>query len=161
MGYRLAAMLAAALLAGCTNVKSGLAEGAPRMLGRHAETADGVKLFAWPASGVEARFEGSRVTAVLEDTGSNILDVTVDGKTELLWLDEGRHTYTVFESDTPGVHRISLTRRSEIFDEGLTGLVSLETDGRFLEVPEAEHRILFLGDSISVGKLLSGTFDED
>lgn len=149
--HRLAAIFAAALLAGCTNATADMTEGAPRILGRHAETAEGVKRFAWPASGVEARFHGSRVVAVIEDTGSNILDITVDGKTELLHLQPGRQAYTVFERDAPGTHHISLTRRSEIFDDGVTGFVSLETDGRFLDLPEPERRILFLGDSISVG----------
>lgn len=121
------------------------------MVGRYLETDEGVKQFAWPASGVRARFVGSQVTAVIEDTGHNILDITVDGRTETLHLKPGRETYTVFEARNVDVHALSLTRRSEIFDQGLTGLVSLETNGRFLALPDPEKQILFLGDSISVG----------
>ena len=144
-----ALLLLLPLMAACA-VESAADTVGPRMLGRYAEK-DGTKVFAWPASGVEARFEGTQVTAVIDDTGSNILDITLDGETWMLHLKAGRETYIIPASATPGPHHLTLTRRSEIFDLGLTRLVSLETDGAFLPAQPPAHRFLFLGDSISVG----------
>ncbi len=147
----LALLMIASCLSACSPSPSGDAAGAPRMVGRYLENEQGVKEFAWPASGIEAKFTGSKLVAVLEDTGINLIDVTVDGETTVLHLKPGRETYTVFEAAERGTHHIALTRRSEIFEQGLTGFVGMDTDGEFLALPPVERRILFLGDSISVG----------
>jgi len=122
-----------------------------RLLGRYEERADSAFAFAWPASGVEARFEGTRIVARIEDSGENLMDVRIDGVTTMLDLEPGVHDYVLFESGAPGEHVISLTRKSEIFDSGISVLLALEVDGRSLPTPVRAHRMLVLGDSLSVG----------
>lgn len=122
-----------------------------RALGRHVVTEAGHLQFAWPASGIETRFQGRRLSVTLEDTGSNILDITIDGNTQMLHLKKGQHDYVLMDENSARQHNVTITRRSEIFDNGLTELVSLDTDGQFLQTPAPARRILVLGDSISVG----------
>lgn len=122
-----------------------------RPLGRHVLTEAGHLQFAWPASGIETRFKGARLVVELDDTGSNIVDITIDGQTEMLHLKKGVHEYTLLEGDVAKDHTVTITRRSEVFDLGMTSLVSLHTDGMFLNTPERARKIMVLGDSISVG----------
>lgn len=122
-----------------------------RPLGRHVLTDAGHLQFAWPASGVEVRFEGASLKVDLEDTGSNIVDITIDGKTEMLHLRKGVHEYVLLDEDAPKEHIVTITRRSEVFDFGMTSLVSVHTDGTFLNASERARKIMVLGDSISVG----------
>jgi lysophospholipase L1-like esterase len=120
-----------------------------RMLGRYAATADGAT-FAWPGSGIEGRFRGTRVTARIEDSGETIMDLAIDGAITQLPLDPGVRDYVLFSAPNAEEHDIRLTRRSEI-GSGLTTIHAVTLDGAWLPSPARAHRMLFLGDSITVG----------
>src|SRR5262249_13043501 len=126
-----------------------------RTLGRTLKSADGAITIGWPASGVEAKFRGTKVTARIEDEGRDVLDVTLDGTPTILRLDPGVKDYTLFSSDAPETHRIRLPRRSEIFS-GLTKIERFQTEGTWLRLAPHRHRILVVGDSISVGYGIEG-----
>ena len=119
------------------------------ILGRTVTTEDGLEI-GWPASGVEMRAEAGLVTATIDDDHGNWMDLSVDGEARQLHLEPGRHDYVLYEGEK-GVHDIRLTRLSEVFDFGLTTIAGVETDGAFLPVPEKKRKMLFLGDSITVG----------
>jgi len=121
-----------------------------RTLGRYTEASDGAMSFAWPASGVEGRFVGARLVANIEDNGSSLMDLDVDGVMTQMPLQAGAHDYTLFQAPTPGEHYVRLTRRSEI-GSGLTTIHKLTLDGEWRALPPHAHRILFIGDSITVG----------
>ncbi|HVZ98910.1 MAG TPA: GDSL-type esterase/lipase family protein [Caulobacterales bacterium] len=121
-----------------------------RTMGRYAEASGGGATFAWPASGVEARFVGTRLVASIEDSGSTIMDLDVDGAMTQLHLQSGTRDYTLFSSPTRGEHYVRLTRRSE-GGSGLTTIHAMNVDGEWRAPPAHAHRILFIGDSITVG----------
>ncbi len=125
-------------------------------LGRYASDAEGAMTFAWPASGVAGRFEGRRLSVTVEDNGDNLMDVVVDGEHRVLDLEPGVQNYVLFESATRGGHSFSFTRRSEIFDNGLTTIHSVDTDGRWVAPRHFAHRMLVVGDSLSAGYGLDG-----
>jgi lysophospholipase L1-like esterase len=126
------------------------------ILGRHSIDAEGAMTFAWPASGIEGRFTGARVTATVEDNGENLMDVTVDGVTTVLDLEPGVQNYELFSSATPSAHTIRFTRRSEIYDSGLTTIHDVQIDGAWAAPHAYAHRMLVIGDSLSVGYGLEG-----
>ena len=107
----------------------------------------------WPMSGFEARFDGSTLTAVIEDTGKNWLNVDVDGKVQAVALKEGRHAYTLY-SGLEGPHTIRVTRRTGA-QEGPTTFATIS--GHNLRPTQASDRqILVIGDSIASGYGVEG-----
>ncbi|MES1199368.1 MAG: GDSL-type esterase/lipase family protein [Pseudomonadota bacterium] len=119
-------------------------------LGRYAEADGGGQTFAWPASGVEAHFIGTSLVAHIDESGTSLMDLDVDGTMTQLQLQSGLHDYTLFSSPTRADHYVRLTRRSEV-GSGLTTIRSLTLDGDWRPLPMHGHRILFIGDSITVG----------
>lgn len=106
----------------------------------------------WPMSGFEALFDGPMVSAVIEDTGKNWLNVDVDGKVQAVQLKEGRHAYTLYSgtgSGLEGSRTIRVTRRTGA-QEGPTTFVSVSAD-RLRASDPATRRILVIGDSIASG----------
>lgn len=126
------------------------------VLGRHSVDAEGAMTFAWPASGIEGAFIGTRVTATVEDNGENLMDVTIDGVTTILDLEPGVQNYELFSSPSRGAHTIRFTRRSEIFDSGLTTIHGVNVEGAWTAPHIYTHRMLVIGDSLSVGYGLEG-----
>ena len=107
----------------------------------------------WPMSGFEARFDGTRLSAVIEDTGKNWLNVEVDGKVQAVSLKEGRHTYKLF-SGLEGQHVIRVTRRTGA-QEGPTTFASV-TALNLRPTQTLDRQILVIGDSIASGYGVEG-----
>ncbi len=141
-GYIIAAIALALLTAACSSTSY-------RTLGRYSDYG-GVLTFAWPASGIEGAFKARRVSARIEDSGNAILDVAIDGRSHQLHLEPGLHDYTLFSSSRRETHIIRVTRRSEV-GAGLTTIHMVKVDGSWHDLPRPAHRILFVGDSITVG----------
>ncbi|MEJ0059872.1 MAG: GDSL-type esterase/lipase family protein [Terricaulis sp.] len=131
-------------------IASACASSSYNTLGRYMAAPDGGATFAWPGSGVEGHFRGTRVIARIEDGGDSIMDLAIDGVITQLPLDPGVRDYTLFEAANAEEHDIRLTRRSEVFS-GLTTIHAVTLDGAWLPTTAHAHRILFLGDSITVG----------
>ena len=107
----------------------------------------------WPMSGFEARFDGGKLSAVIEDSGKNWLNVDVDGKVRVVPLKEGRHAYTLY-SGLEGAHGIRVTRRTGA-QEGPTTFLSVSAENlRPTQAPE--RQVLVIGDSIASGYGVEG-----
>ncbi|HOY79330.1 MAG TPA: GDSL-type esterase/lipase family protein [Hyphomonadaceae bacterium] len=124
-----------------------------RTLGRVEPVGASGFRMEWPMSGLEARFTGGVLTAVIEDTGNNWLNVDIDGLVTPVALSKGRKTYQLF-SGAPGAHIVRVTRRTGAL-AGATTFVSLTATG--LTPTEAPtRRMLVIGDSISAGYGVEG-----
>lgn len=124
-----------------------------RTLGRvESMDASGFRI-EWPMSGFEARFSGSALTAVIEDSGNNWLNVEVDGAVRALALNKGRKTYKLF-SGSKGAHLVRVTRRTGAL-AGATTFISISAEGLGPTDPP-RRRMLVIGDSISAGYGVEG-----
>ncbi len=124
-----------------------------RPLGRVEELGPTSLNIEWPMSGFEATFDGNTLSADIEDTGKNWLNVEVDGTSKAVALEEGRHTYTLF-SGLDSTHRIRVTRRTGA-QEGPTTFVAVSADN-LRSTQSLDRRILVIGDSIASGYGVEG-----
>ncbi|BCR36167.1 hypothetical protein MPAN_010600 [Mariniplasma anaerobium] len=110
--------------------------------GRHQEIEDS-QYFYYTATGFKANFTGRVVdiTLSLEDKNNDIyFSVSKDGSDllddEVIILSEATQSFR-FSFDTYGDHEIKIIKRSEP-EDGITSLVSLETNGSFNEIVDLE-----------------------
>lgn len=120
-----------------------------RSVGRHLEE-DGRRVFGWPGTGLDVRFEGSSIALDLSGSAA-WADVSVDGDAPRALDLESNLGQVLFEDLGSGVHELRLRKRTE----GLVGdlvLSAVETDGHFQPAPAPPHlRLEFYGDSITCG----------
>ncbi|HEY8965577.1 MAG TPA: SGNH/GDSL hydrolase family protein [Candidatus Methylacidiphilales bacterium] len=113
---------------------------------------------AWSGSAVAVRFDGTALNARIAQTGSNLLEVFVDGKpTATLDVRTGTREgtpglFAVASGLAPGEHTVELVKRTEFF-LGVVQVLGfqLPAEARLLPVPPAARRIEVIGDSISCG----------
>jgi lysophospholipase L1-like esterase len=149
---RSAAMACVLALAACASAGAQSESAGYRVIGRHVANEDGSVQVAWPASGVEGVFHGSQLSVTIEDNGENLMDVTIDGVTRTLALQAGVHRYELREWRNADDRQFRITRKSEIFDSGISIIRDVDIGvGRWLAPPAYAHRMLVLGDSISAG----------
>ncbi len=113
--------------------------------------------FDWPAVTIEAAFEGSSLTLLLED-GKNSYDVLIDGRPSVLRTSPGQTRYPLAQGLGGGEHRLQLTKRTETF-YGTPAFLGFELDAgsQLRALPrEKERRIEFIGDSITAGYGVEG-----
>ena len=103
----------------------------------------------WPSSGFEATFNGTQLTATIDDWGSNWLNVEIDGVSTKLDLRPGVNTYTLF-SGPAGQHTIRVTRRTGA-QVGPTRILDIKAKGDLAPTATPERKILVIGDSITSG----------
>lgn len=121
-----------------------------RILGRFVRNDAQSFTIAWPASGFEARLDGEKLTATIDDGGTaNWLNVEVDGQVGALHLEKGVNTYTLFDGE-PGIHTIRVTRRTAA-TSGRTKFISLDAKGQLTPTPMPDRRILVIGNSADSG----------
>jgi lysophospholipase L1-like esterase len=126
-----------------------------RVLGRSIPDASGGFAIQWPGSGFEARFQGTTITASIEDYGQNSFNVEVDRKISRLDLMPGTHMYTLF-TGAGGDHTIRITRRTSA-NAGITRIGMVRSDGTLQPTAPPERRMLVIGDSVSSGYGVEGT----
>lgn len=109
--------------------------------------------FDWPGASIQARFTGSSVSVLLSG-GNNDFNAYVDGvfKTRIA-LQQGKTEYEVATGLPAGEHTLLLTKRTEASYGIATfqGLVLADGQGLVEPPPSPAHRILFVGDSFTVG----------
>jgi lysophospholipase L1-like esterase len=120
-----------------------------RILGRSMADSAGGFTIQWPASGFEATFNGTQLTATIDDWGSNWLNVEVDGVSTKLDLRPGVNVYTLF-SGPAGEHKIRVTRRTGA-QVGPTRILDVRGKGALNPTETPERKILVIGDSITSG----------
>jgi lysophospholipase L1-like esterase len=103
----------------------------------------------WAGSGFETILDGSKLEAIIDDSGENFLSIEVDGEPYVLDLDPGRFTYTLFHGQ-PGRHTIRVTRRTSPI-AAPTRISLIKSDGKLTAPAAPQRRILVIGDSISAG----------
>jgi len=110
--------------------------------------------FAWPGSTIVATFDGTGISAQLNDNvGNNFFVVVVDGGMPTAFrTSQGTSTYPLATGLASGKHTISLVKRTESYD-GIVQLLALTpTGGALVATPEPwARRIEFIGDSITCG----------
>jgi lysophospholipase L1-like esterase len=113
--------------------------------------------FDWPAVTIEAVFEGSSITALLDD-GGNSYDVTIDGQTFVLHTKPDQTRYSLAEGLRDGQHMVRVVKRTETF-YGTPEFLGFELDAghKLASLPPAkDRRIEFVGDSITAGYGVEG-----
>lgn len=117
--------------------------------------------FAWPGTHITATFQGTSLSAWFTDTpidsgtgSTNWLAVVIDDAApRALALSEGVHLYLLARGLSPGLHRVTIWKRTEA-DAGVVtfhGLV-LDAGSTLGPVPAAPtRRMVFIGDSVTVG----------
>ncbi len=125
-----------------------------RTIGRFAVDESGMR-FAWSASAIVVRFQGTTLRMRLRDEGKhtfNAFQVVVDGDPKnVLKMQKDREVYDVASGLPAGVHEVAIHKRTEA-DVGEMVLSGVETDGKLLPPsPAPERRMEIIGDSISTG----------
>ncbi len=144
----ISALAIAASLAGTAQAQN------VRVLGRSEPVANGGFAIQWPGSGFEVSLSGSKLTAQIEDWGSNWLNVEVDGKITVVALKAGSWEYTLFDGAS-GQHTIKVTRRTGT-PTGITRFLDVSADGPMLPTDDPSRRIMVIGDSAASGYGIEG-----
>jgi cellulose binding protein with CBM2 domain/carbohydrate esterase-like protein/GDSL-like lipase/acylhydrolase family protein len=115
------------------------------------EDAGNYVQYAWPGIYFEARFQGTGVGIVLDDS-VNDYDVAIDGTTVAEIATPGQTTYWV-NNLTNGVHTVRLDKRTESpWTAAQFGGFVAAPGGSILSKPAARTRqIEFIGDSYTAG----------
>lgn len=117
--------------------------------------------FAWPGTHIMANFQGTSLWARFTHTplesgarSTNWLAVVIDdAPPRALALAEGVHVYPLARGLSPGLHRVTIWKRTEP-DAGVVTFHGLVLDpGRTLGPlpPAKERRLVFIGDSVTAG----------
>jgi len=118
----------------------------------------------WTGTAVIANFEGTSVKVKLDDSGDNFFRASVDdGEPVIIECLGGNNTYTVATGLSDTVHKLELSKRTEVGKNGMVRFTGLVIDGgKSLVSPPArpDRRIEFYGDSITVGLALESTGDD-
>jgi lysophospholipase L1-like esterase len=114
------------------------------------------KRLTWPATGITFSFTGTSASVpITAISGTNAVAVIVDGVATSIDNVDGTSIST--GTLAPGVHTVEIRKKSE----ALFGSISIgnpTTSGSFCSVAQPTKRIEIIGDSISVGYGVSGTY---
>lgn len=124
-----------------------------RRVGRFDASEPAALRFAWPASSIAVRFNGTAINLKLDDNGGNRFAIFLDDKPALVLKPaRGPHLYRLADALPPGEHTITLVKRTESFAGVASfGGFQLSEGGKLVALPASERRIEVIGDSISAG----------
>lgn len=121
------------------------------LIGRFERSDPARPAFDWSGSAIAARFDGGEIAVTLEDSGSNIFAVTIDGQPRPdLVTRPGIETYPLASGLGAGPHDLRLTRRTEA-SFGVNRLIDLSGATLIATPPETDRLIELVGDSITCG----------
>jgi len=126
------------------------AEPAIHWVGR-TDTADPSRTrIGWSGAGFIVRFDGTGVTARMDDA-ARYFTVVVDGAVQPnLATAPGEQDYVIATGLPPGEHTVEVYRRTE-GSFGPTSISSIDIEGELLAPPPVDRRIEIIGDSITCG----------
>lgn len=131
-----------------------IAAGDPHVavMGRTAPGPDGGLRFSYPGVSFYLNFEGTRLAASAEASGSDsYLDIIVDGVARKVRLAAGRAEVVLAQGLAPGRHSAQIVNRSETW-QGNAALLWFDTDGAWRSPPALPaRRLMILGDSVTCG----------
>jgi lysophospholipase L1-like esterase len=129
---------------------------AVRYLGR---VNPATKELTWPGTGVAFTFTGTSATISLDEVnGSNSVDLVIDGGEPTVISNVTSSSITTPSGLAQGNHTVELRKRSEAL-YGTIVLGDIATNGTLIQnVSPPPRKIEIIGDSISVGYGLDGTY---
>ncbi|MCE5299921.1 MAG: GDSL-type esterase/lipase family protein, partial [Spirochaetia bacterium] len=115
--------------------------------------------FDWPGVALSFNFTGTMAGVILQDEGRNDFNVFIDGRQKKnLVTTPGKKEYILAKGLPNGRHTAVIAKRTEGYD-GMTvctGII-LGPKGKLLDAPvKPAGKILFIGDSLSVGYGVEG-----
>jgi len=114
------------------------------------------KELTWPASGITFTFTGTSASVPITSiTGTNAIIVSVDGI--VTTIDNVTGTSISTGTLPQGVHTVEIRKKSEA-SFGSISIGNPTTSGTFSPTTQPKKRIEIIGDSISVGYGLDGTY---
>lgn len=114
------------------------------------------KRLTWPASGISFSFTGTSASVpVTSSSGTNAILITVDGVPTA--FDNFNGTSISTGKLSRGVHNVEIRKKSEASFGSIT-IGDPVASGSFCSVTQPMKRIEIIGDSISVGYGVSGTY---
>jgi lysophospholipase L1-like esterase len=124
-----------------------------RYLGR---VNSATKRLTWPATGITFTFTGTSASVPITSiSGTNAIVVTVDGVAKS--TDNVAGTSISTGTLAKGVHTVEIRKKSEASFGSIT-IGDPVTSGTFCAVVQPKKRIEIIGDSISVGYGVTGTY---
>lgn len=122
--------------------------------GRTQQNLEGGTELYWPGSSVSITFEGSEISAVLQDDkGENYYNVILDKEViKVLQPSANKEKYLLASGLSKGKHHIQLFKKTE-FTSGKTTFYNfvLDNKGKVLSQQPKKRHIEFYGNSISAG----------
>ncbi len=123
-------------------------------VGRFAKTDDACR-FSYPGSEIQFKFHGKKLEVSFEQINQLELhayaDLRIDDADPILLSLKTGEWQTVFESDKPETHRVSISKRNEVW-MGEAAFKGLNIDGRLTPLKKkAKKQLLFIGSSGEVG----------
>ncbi len=152
-----------ASLHAATPAPAGVVAAGVRWVGRVDAGDPARPRFSWSGTGFVARFQGTSLTAELDNDGAFIFKAVVDGVPQPAFTSApGAGRYLLATGLPAGEHTVELYRQTE-GPMGVSHLLALSAgDGALLAPPPRPQRFIeVVGDSISCGYGILGTLDDD
>jgi hypothetical protein len=133
--------------------------------GRILHRADDAAELIWSGTTATLRFEGTSVSALLQDLDTaNYYNVIVDNQVvSKLHIEKEKKRYVLASGLTPGVHTVQIFKRTE-WDKGKTLFYGFELEDEARVLPPAapkKRKIEFYGNSITCGYAIEDTLGHD
>ncbi|KAK4555187.1 hypothetical protein LTR86_007483 [Recurvomyces mirabilis] len=143
------------LIAGVTVSIAATTPAAYRYLGRvNPKTNE----LTWPSSGVAFDFTGTSATVPITVTGDNAIDVVVDGKAPVIINEITGNSISTPAGLANGKHTVEIRKKSETSFGSIFFRTPTASSGKTTAPAAPKKRIEFIGDSITVGYGLDGTY---
>lgn len=167
MNKRIVFAIGALLLAWSVPAQNRLVSATDRNIayeGRILQRADAAELI-WSGTTATLRFEGTSVSAVLQDLDTaNYYNVIVDNEVvSKLHVSKEKKSYVLASGLPSGAHSVQLFKRTE-WDKGKTLFYGFELDAEARVLPPAapkKRKIEFYGNSITCGYAIEDTVGLD
>lgn len=109
--------------------------------------------YDWPGIYIKATFEGTMIGAVFND-GTNRYDIFIDDIFQHVLITKGgTQTYTLADNLSPGIHTVTISKRTESNWSTASFLGFVLADGKTILPSPAKpaRKIEFIGDSFTAG----------
>ncbi|MBC8066866.1 MAG: SGNH/GDSL hydrolase family protein [Deltaproteobacteria bacterium] len=132
--------------------ETGIDPGPPAVhyVGRYDDSDPSRVRLGWSGVGFVVRFDGTGVTARIDDAGQ-YMTVVIDGEQQANLVTAGGEQDFVIATGLPaGEHVVEVYRRTE-GSFGVTTVLDVTVEGELLPPPVVDRRIEIVGDSITAG----------
>lgn len=120
--------------------------------------------FSFSGISIRALFSGTKISAILEDSGENYYNVIINGEvTDVLHVTSGKKTYVLADNLPDTVHEIELFKRTELTFGKTRFFGFVLNQGKSLyQIRDQRTKLIeFIGNSITCGYGNEGTNNDD